>query len=72
VAVYPTPAVDAASAWLSHLLASLHRTAALWVARSRRSREGKVLHAFSDRELRDLDLNRFDVQSTINGSYRRD
>lgn len=59
------------SVWPFRLQARIGQIVALWVARRKQAREVQDLLNFSDRELWDIGLGRSDVQSIINGTYRR-
>ena len=58
--------------WPLRLQARIGQIVASRMARSKRAREARDLLNFSDRELWDLGLGRSDIQSIIDGTYRRD
>jgi uncharacterized protein YjiS (DUF1127 family) len=63
---------QAAGIWLSRLQAGFSRIAHAWEARRERARSVRALSSLSDRVLRDLGLNRFDIPRIAKGTYRRD
>ena len=64
--------VREAGVWLSWLQARLGRLGAAWTARRKRTREVRDLYLFTERELWDVGLSRFDVRAIADGTYRRD
>ena len=64
--------VREAGVWLSWLQARLGRLDAAWTARRKRTREVRDLYLFTERELWDVGLSRFDVRAIADGTYRRD
>lgn len=51
--------------------AAYRSIAAIWIAHRDHAREIGQLHAFSDRDLRDLGLTRSDVAAIAKRTYRR-
>ena len=72
VAGQQQPEAGNTSVWLSHLATYFRGRIASWVERYRRMQDARILHGFSDRELRDLSLSRSDIMGIENGSFRRD
>jgi uncharacterized protein YjiS (DUF1127 family) len=60
------------SVWPFRLQARIGQIVASWMVRRKQAREARDLLNFSDRELWDIGLGRSDVQSIIDGTYRRD
>ncbi len=52
--------------------ARIKQSIAFWLVKRRQAREIHDLLHFSDRELWDIGLGRSDIQSIIDGTYRRD
>jgi uncharacterized protein YjiS (DUF1127 family) len=64
--------VPAASLWRSRLKAGFDRIRTAWVTRRQQYRDVQLLRGFSDRELSDLGLSRFDISAVARRTYRRD
>ena len=60
------------SAWVSGLGATLGRFVFRLAARHRAAADVRQLYRCTERELQDMGLNRGDIPSIINGTYRRD
>jgi uncharacterized protein YjiS (DUF1127 family) len=56
--------------WRTRLNAALDRFARARAERRRRARDFQALSESTDRQLRDMGINRSDVPSVINGTYR--
>ena len=63
---------SSAGAWVSGLGATLGRFVSRLAARHRAAADVRQLYRCTDRELQDMGLNRGDIPSIINGTYRRD
>ena len=60
------------SSLLASVRASPARLGAYLAARRERAREICALQAFSDRELWDMGLRRYDLRAIVKGTYQRD
>lgn len=66
------PPVAAVAYWRSRLLDGFNRIRTAWLKRRQRNRDVQLLRTFSDRELSDLGLSRFDISGVAKRTYRRD
>lgn len=69
--VAPAPR-QTAGTWLFRARTGFRHLAALVAVRRQRGRDRAMLRSFSDRELWNLGITRFDIDAIFNGTYRRD